>query len=134
MHKRSSKIGVKLFFRITLNQTMQKKCNKNAPLRKIPMGILATPAWFCVRFYQIAISPILHIIPGSGCRFYPTCSEYTLIAIQKHGALKGCLMGAFRILRCNPFCKGGIDFVPEKFTFRGLLRQNSIDERRKIDS
>ena len=55
-----------------------------------------------MRFYQIAISPILHTIPGSGCRFYPTCSQYAIDAIKKHGVIKGCIMGFFRILRCNP--------------------------------
>lgn len=43
------------------------------------------------------------------CKFYPTCSEYTKQAIQKYGALKGIFMGIFRILRCNPFSKGGYD-------------------------
>ena len=47
------------------------------------------------------------------CRFYPTCSQYALEAIQKHGAFKGSLLAAYRILRCNPFSKGGYDPVPE---------------------
>lgn len=43
------------------------------------------------------------------CKFYPTCSEYTKQAIQKYGALKGLLIGFYRIIRCNPFSKGGYD-------------------------
>jgi len=43
------------------------------------------------------------------CKFYPTCSEYTKQAIQKYGAIKGILLGIWRILRCNPFSKGGYD-------------------------
>lgn len=43
------------------------------------------------------------------CKFYPTCSEYTKQAIEKYGALKGCFLGAKRILKCNPFSKGGYD-------------------------
>ena len=43
------------------------------------------------------------------CKFYPTCSEYTKQAIQKYGALKGTILGIYRILRCNPFSKGGYD-------------------------
>ena len=43
------------------------------------------------------------------CRFYPTCSEYTKQAIEKYGALKGTVLGLKRILRCNPFSKGGYD-------------------------
>ncbi|MDQ3921076.1 MAG: membrane protein insertion efficiency factor YidD [Actinomycetota bacterium] len=45
------------------------------------------------------------------CRFSPSCSRYTLMAIHKHGVLKGGLLGAWRILRCNPFSKGGFDPV-----------------------
>ncbi len=60
-----------------------------------------------VRLYQRAISPML---PNS-CRFYPSCSEYTVLAIQKRGLLRGILMGSWRIMRCNPFSKGGFDPV-----------------------
>ena len=45
------------------------------------------------------------------CRFYPTCSEYAIEAIEKYGAFKGFFMAVWRILRCNPFCKGGYDPV-----------------------
>ena len=45
------------------------------------------------------------------CKYYPTCSEYTKQAIEKYGAFKGILMGVWRILRCNPFSKGGFDPV-----------------------
>ncbi len=61
-----------------------------------------------VRFYQRFISPGL---PPS-CRFYPTCSEYTLQAITKYGALKGAWLGIKRIGRCHPFHPGGYDPVP----------------------
>ncbi|MBR5156114.1 MAG: membrane protein insertion efficiency factor YidD [Clostridia bacterium] len=58
-----------------------------------------------VRFYQRYISPLT---PPS-CRFYPTCSEYAILAIKKYGAFRGTLKAIWRILRCNPFSKGGID-------------------------
>ena len=58
-----------------------------------------------VRFYQLAISPLL----GKNCRFSPTCSQYCIQAVQKYGVAKGLLKTAWRILRCNPFCKGGWD-------------------------
>jgi putative membrane protein insertion efficiency factor len=61
-----------------------------------------------VRFYQKFISPGL---PPS-CRFYPTCSEYTLQAIAKYGALKGTWLGIKRVGRCHPFHPGGYDPVP----------------------
>lgn len=61
---------------------------------------------FLVRFYQKRIS--VHF--GARCRFYPTCSEYAILAVKKYGFLKGVLKSAYRILRCNPFSKGGIDY------------------------
>ncbi|MGH3145060.1 MAG: membrane protein insertion efficiency factor YidD [Rubrobacter sp.] len=61
-----------------------------------------------IHFYQRFLSPLL---PPS-CRFTPSCSRYTAEAIQKHGALRGSLLGTWRVLRCNPFGKGGHDPVP----------------------
>ena len=64
-----------------------------------------------IEFYRRSLSP-LKITPT--CRFIPTCSEYAIEAIKVHGAFKGSLLSIWRILRCNPFCKGGYDPVPEK--------------------
>ena len=61
-----------------------------------------------IRIYQRHISPAF----PPRCRFRPTCSAYALEAIEKYGALKGGLMAVWRILRCNPFSKGGYDPVP----------------------
>lgn len=61
-----------------------------------------------VRFYQYAISPML----GRRCRYFPTCSEYTVDAIRKHGAVKGGWLGIKRISRCHPWHPGGYDPVP----------------------
>ncbi|MBR6532848.1 MAG: membrane protein insertion efficiency factor YidD [Clostridia bacterium] len=63
-----------------------------------------------IKFYQRAISP--RKIPC--CRFSPCCSQYAIEAITIHGAFKGTLLSVWRILRCNPFCKGGYDPVPPK--------------------
>lgn len=62
---------------------------------------------FLIKIYQKFISPLF---PPS-CRFYPTCSEYAIQAFTKHGIFKGGLMAIWRILRCNPFNKGGYDPV-----------------------
>jgi len=62
---------------------------------------------FLIRGYQKIISPVL---PPS-CRFYPTCSEFGIEAITKYGVIKGGIKTAWRILRCNPFSKGGNDPV-----------------------
>lgn len=58
-----------------------------------------------IKFYRKYISPM----KKPCCRFYPTCSEYAVLAIEKYGALRGTAKSAGRILRCNPLFKGGID-------------------------
>ncbi|MBQ1238654.1 MAG: membrane protein insertion efficiency factor YidD [Ruminococcus sp.] len=63
-----------------------------------------------IKFYRSAISP--HTAPS--CKYTPTCSQYGLEAIERFGALKGSALTIWRILRCNPFSKGGYDPVPEK--------------------
>jgi putative membrane protein insertion efficiency factor len=60
-----------------------------------------------IKAYQRFVSPLL---PPS-CRFTPSCSQYALMAIEKHGLLRGTFMGTVRVLRCNPFSKGGFDPV-----------------------
>ncbi|MBG0775119.1 MAG: membrane protein insertion efficiency factor YidD [Desulfovibrionaceae bacterium] len=64
---------------------------------------------FLIRFYQVCLSPFT----PPACRFQPTCSQYALEAIELHGALKGSLLAAWRLLRCNPLCRGGYDPVPQ---------------------
>ena len=61
-----------------------------------------------LRFYRYAISPLL----GRNCRFYPTCSEYAIEAVQRHGAVRGGWLAAKRVGRCHPFNPGGYDPVP----------------------
>ena len=60
--------------------------------------------------YKYIISPLL---PATTCRFYPTCSSYARGAIENHGIFKGSLLAAWRLMRCGPWTKGGIDPVPE---------------------
>ena len=59
-----------------------------------------------IAFYQKRISPL----KKPCCRFYPSCSQYAIMAIEKYGALRGGLKAIWRILRCNPLSKGGIDY------------------------
>lgn len=63
-----------------------------------------------IEIYQAAVSPYLM----KSCRFHPSCSFYSKEAVQKHGILKGGSLSAARLLRCNPFSKGGYDPVPAK--------------------
>ncbi len=69
-----------------------------------------------IRFYQKYISPF----KKPCCKYYPSCSEYAFEAVEKHGAIKGLMLAAWRIARCNPWSGGGIDHVPEKFHFYTL--------------
>ena len=63
---------------------------------------------FIIKFYRKYVSPL----KSTKCPYYPSCSEYGLEAITKYGAFKGGLLAFWRILRCNPFSKGGYDPVP----------------------
>jgi uncharacterized protein len=67
-----------------------------------------------VRVYQRAISPAL----GNRCRYYPSCSEYAVQAIRSYGILRGLVLAAWRLLRCNPLSHGGFDHVEEQKLFR----------------
>ena len=62
-----------------------------------------------IRFYQISLSPY---ISHGCCKYIPTCSQYAIEAIEKHGVLYGGALSLWRILRCNPFSDGGYDPVP----------------------
>lgn len=64
-----------------------------------------------IRFYRRLISRYTPRV----CRYYPTCSAYAVEAIEKHGVIKGIILAVWRIIRCNPFARGGVDRVPDKF-------------------
>lgn len=70
---------------------------------------------FLIKIYQKTVSPdhgfFAHYFPYGVCKYHPTCSEYGYQAIEKHGVLKGSLLAGWRILRCNPWSKGGIDIL-----------------------
>ena len=81
-------------------------------LRDLPLRIQNIPRFILlavIRLYQATFS---RAMPTDTCRFYPTCSHYGYQAIYKYGVLKGGMMAAWRVLRCNPFNRGGFDPVP----------------------
>ncbi len=63
---------------------------------------------FCIKLYQRYISPMKTV----KCPYFPSCSNYAIEAISKHGPVRGGMLAVWRILRCNPFSKGGYDPVP----------------------
>lgn len=69
---------------------------------------MARPFLALIRFYQRWISPLF---PNT-CRYHPSCSQYAYEAIMKYGLFKGGRLAAWRLLRCNPYSKGGFDYVP----------------------
>ncbi|MEM9906750.1 MAG: membrane protein insertion efficiency factor YidD [Cyanobacteria bacterium P01_D01_bin.44] len=74
-----------------------------------------------IRGYRTLISPLFPPV----CRFTPTCSQYAIEAVQRFGALRGSWLALKRIVRCQPFCKGGYDPVPEVFW---TVDKTSLDE------
>lgn len=75
--------------------------------------IIKAPFLSAIRLYQATLSPdhgpLKRLNPAGYCRFYPTCSDYTYQAINKYGIIRGTLLGAWRIMRCNPWSEGGED-------------------------
>ena len=67
--------------------------------------VLATVLIGGVRFYQVCLRPMLPAV----CRFYPSCSEYFILAVHRHGPVRGACKGVWRVCRCNPFTRGGFD-------------------------
>lgn len=69
-----------------------------------------------IKLYQRTLSfdhgPLAKIFPFWGCRFYPSCSQYTYLAIARYGVIKGVFLGTKRLIRCHPWSKGGHDPVP----------------------
>jgi len=77
----------------------------------------SAPILIIINSYRKFISPV---IPSS-CRLHPSCSTYALKAVRVHGPTKGVLLSVWRLLRCNPFTKGGVDPVPPKGAWRAEL-------------
>ena len=104
-----------------------------SPSRRLGARLLDLPRdglLLGVRGYRLLLKPWL----GSACRFEPTCSAYALVALQRHGALRGGVLAGWRLMRCHPWCDGGCDAVPREaprlFSDLGLrpVASNTTDE------
>jgi uncharacterized protein len=75
-----------------------------------------------IRLYQLVVSPFL---PTNTCKYHPSCSAYAVQAVESHGILRGFVLAAWRLLRCNPFSHGGYDPVTAQRLFRSASRGRS---------
>jgi uncharacterized protein len=73
-------------------------------------GILVAP----IRLYQRTLSPAL----PARCKYHPSCSEYAVQAVRRYGVMRGAVLAGWRLLRCNPWTHGGVDFVEDQTLFR----------------
>ena len=78
------------------------------------MNTLRRAVTLPIRFYQRAISPAL----PARCKYHPTCSEYAVRAVRRYGVMRGVVLAGWRLLRCNPWSHGGVDFVEDQKLFR----------------
>ena len=78
------------------------------------MTMLRRVAILPIRAYQLLLSPLV----GQRCKYYPSCSEYAAQAIQRYGILRGLVLAGWRLLRCNPWSRGGFDPVEEQRVFK----------------
>lgn len=76
---------------------------------------------FFIKVYKKFISPL----KPQCCRFYPSCSTYAVESFKKHGVIKGLILSVWRVIRCNPYNLGGIDYVPDKFKLVSFKGKNN---------
>src|SRR5204863_8877078 len=96
--------------------------NVNAAQKALVLGL---------RAYRMIVSPVLTVMAtpiGLGCRYEPSCSQYAIEAVQKHGSLRGVALAVWRVCRCHPWGGCGFDPVPEK-TARGLPHSRTLPFR-----
>ena len=82
-----------------------------APARAVLIGL--------IRLYRVTLAGFL----GGQCRFHPTCSVYAEAAIRRRGALLGAVLAAWRVLRCNPFGRGGVEHVPPRPAYDSVIQE-----------
>jgi uncharacterized protein len=91
-------------------------------VKRLLAAILIAP----IRLYQRFISPAF----APRCRYYPTCSEYAVQSLRELGPVRGSILAAWRLLRCNPFSHGGVDEVSDRRLFRGTQTRSERSAQR----
>ena len=87
---------------------------REGSLRDEQRGVATAPARAALFTYRRVLSPMLHSLGFTNCRYTPTCSEYAEVAIARFGVARGSWLALKRIARCHPFSKGGLDNVPDR--------------------
>jgi putative membrane protein insertion efficiency factor len=96
---------------VTAVPAPEAKPHRYTPSIKVPAAApMKRLLLMMIRLYQLCLAPFV----GGQCRFYPSCSAYAAEAIDTHGALRGLWLALRRLLRCHPFCPGGVDPVPPR--------------------
>ncbi len=90
-------------------------------VRRLPQMILVA----LLRAYQLVVSPMT----GPSCRYYPSCSAYALLAVRRHGALRGSWLAVRRLARCHPWTPGGVDDVPPARSDQTCADGHAHDDR-----
>lgn len=86
----------------------------SAASASVQEGSASLPAAIAFWVYKRCLSPLLHAVAPSGCRYLPSCSEYAYTALVRFGALRGSWLALRRLLRCHPWAEGGLDPVPDR--------------------
>ena len=110
----------------------KRKCRESLPsIAKDPKKKAMSPL---PDLYRRWISPLLHSVSGvsGACRFQPTCSEYAVAAVSRHGIFYGAALALWRLLRCNPFGRGGFDPVPGTYPVAPLPPSFRTDDPRHL--
>ena len=91
--------------------------------RGLPQGALLTAvAIVFIRAYRAVVSPLVPRTIGGRCKYHPSCSQYALDALREFGFLRGIVLTAWRLLRCNPWSHGGVDYARDQHVFPILRR------------
>ena len=99
---------------------------RDSPWKVRGKSLASWIALFLLRCYIVFLSPFF----GGACKFYPSCSNYAVEAVSRHGARRGTVLALKRLFRCHPFTKGGVDLVPEELD----AEPTAHSEKKPIDA
>lgn len=96
----------------------------NKPLGARIREVASWPLLLPIQLYRKLISPMI----APRCRYYPTCSNYAIEALKTYGPIRGGILAAWRVVRCNPFSDGGFDYVEDQRLFKSKAHSHNCDD------